>query len=171
MDTDSFYIAFAEDNLEKLIKPGMEDEFQREKFKWLPRTSPPSAKSYDKRTPGLFKEEFSGDIMVALCSKMYCIEDRQNKRSKFSCKGVNKNQMSHPIDMYKRVFETKITESKKNKGIRLNNNTLHTYSQNKASFTYFYPKRKVLEDGNNTTYLDITLQPKSHDTDDINTII
>ena len=164
MDTDSFYIAFAGETLDELVYPHLKKEFEKEKGKWFPREHPESAKNYDKRKPGLFKEEFSGDTMVALCSKMYCIQDSKKEISKFSCKGVNKSQMLHPIDMYKRVMHTKITESKTNRGIRLKQNVLHSYSQSKASFTYFYPKRKVLDDGINTTFLDLTLTPKSHDT-------
>ena len=171
MDTDSFYIAFAGNNLDELVTDELKEGFDKEKAYWFPRTYPEDAKNYDKRTPGLFKEEFSGNVMVALCSKMYCIEDTEKEISKFSCKGVNKNQMSHPIEMYNHVLETHVTECKKNKGIRLNNNILHTYTQDKASFTYFYPKRKVLEDGNNTTYLDITLHPKSHDNESTNKFV
>ena len=159
MDTDSLYIALAAESIDELIKPSLTEEYNRVKFNWLPR--PDSI--FDKRTPGLFKKEFEGDVMVALCSKMYCIENKQHNKSKFSCKGINKKQMEHPIDMYKHVLDTHKTETGVNKGIRLHNNTLQSYTQTKASFTYFYPKRKVLEDGNNTTYLDITLSPKSFD--------
>ncbi len=34
---------------------------------------------YDKRTPGLFKEEETTDKMTSLCSKMYCCSDVTGK--------------------------------------------------------------------------------------------
>ena len=41
------------------------------KKNWFPRTDTPQFAAYDKRTPGLFKTEFTGDGMIALCSKTY----------------------------------------------------------------------------------------------------
>jgi hypothetical protein len=42
-----------------------------EKKNWFPRDDTPEHAAYDKRTPGLFKTEFTGDGMIALCSKTY----------------------------------------------------------------------------------------------------
>ena len=42
-----------------------------------------------------------------------------------------------------------------NRGFRVMNNTMCTYVQVKNALSYFYPERKVLEDGVSTTPLDI----------------
>ena len=82
MDTDSNYFAFSEDNIDKVIKPEMRDEYEKDKYNFLPRNSdelhptfkvdekPFTLSKYDKRTPGLFKEETTKDKMICLCSKM-----------------------------------------------------------------------------------------------------
>ena len=47
-------------------------------------------KAYEKRTPGLFKVECIKDKIIALCSKMYCCSDMDEKEIKVSCKGIQK---------------------------------------------------------------------------------
>ncbi len=39
MDTDSNYFAFSEDSIEKLIKPEMKDEYEKDKYNFLPSQS------------------------------------------------------------------------------------------------------------------------------------
>ena len=46
-----------------------------------------------------------------------------------------------------------------NRGFRVRNNAIFTYTQEKRGFSYFYCKRKVLDDGIHTIPLDITLCP------------
>ena len=87
MDTDSNYFAFSEDSIEKLIKPHMREEYEKDKYNFLPSESQelhPTFQvdgirftwaQYDKRTPGLFKIETEKDKMISLCSKMYCASD------------------------------------------------------------------------------------------------
>jgi hypothetical protein len=87
MDTDSAYMVLSTDTLEEVVKPHLRQKYILEKNDWLPRDDTPEHAAYDKRTPGLFKEEYRGDGIVALCSKTYyCfgVED------KVSCKGINK---------------------------------------------------------------------------------
>ena len=69
MDTDSNYFAFSEDSIEKLIKPEMKEEYEKDKHNFLPPESQElhstfqvdeirfTYEMYDKRKPGLFKEE------------------------------------------------------------------------------------------------------------------
>jgi hypothetical protein len=40
---------------------------------------PFTMKAWDKRTPGLFKIECMKDKIIALCSKMYCCSDMDEK--------------------------------------------------------------------------------------------
>ncbi len=37
MDTDSNYFAFSEDRIDKLIKPHMKEEYEKDKYNFLPR--------------------------------------------------------------------------------------------------------------------------------------
>ena len=132
----------------------MQKQYEQENYNWFPRKDTDEHRRYDKRTPGLFKVEWEGDGIVALNSKMYyCFEKEGHDR--YSCKGVNKKQNDIRKEMYLNVLNTKIPQAGENIGFRVKNNCIFTYSQVKYGFTYFYPKRKVLEDGVRTTYLDI----------------
>ncbi|KAJ8300926.1 hypothetical protein KUTeg_022445 [Tegillarca granosa] len=75
-DTDSIYFALAFSNLQKLIKPGYKEKYDK-RFKdfWFPRTCCKNHSLYDLPTPGLFKLEFEGNEMVGLCSKTYIISN------------------------------------------------------------------------------------------------
>jgi len=65
MDCDSAYMA-STGEFEDLIKPDSK-EYINDKFNWF------ILNSYDKRTPVLFKIEFTGIGATALCSKAYYI--------------------------------------------------------------------------------------------------
>ena len=117
MDTDSNYFAFSEDNIDKLIKPELREQYEKEKYNFLPSESEElhptfnvdgkrfTMKAYQKRSPGLFKVETIKDKAIALCSKMYCcinsgdeqfiysnsLTDKEKANIKFSCKGIQKN--------------------------------------------------------------------------------
>ena len=152
MDTDSAYIAVSGDSVESLIKPELKSEFESDKANWFPRTDTGEHRAYDKRTPGLFKTEFEGEGIIGLCSKTYyCF----GSHDKFSCKGVNKKCNDINKEKYFNVLLSKQSASGMNRGFRVVNNAMHTYTQVRAGFSYFYPKRKVLEDGVTTLPLDI----------------
>ncbi|KAJ8021643.1 hypothetical protein HOLleu_38905 [Holothuria leucospilota] len=154
MDTDSAYISTAGNRLEDILKPDMTETFHNEKHFWFPREDTEENKRFDKRTPGLFKVEWQGDGIIALSSTMYyCFGGI--KEDKLSCKGVNKKRNHIDKELYENVLATRQTSSCENKGFRVKDNQMYTYSLRKDAFTYFYPKRKVLEDGITTTYLDI----------------
>ena len=153
MDTDSAYIALSGESVDALIKPELQAEYELEKFDWFPRDYNVEVSAYDKRTPGLFKTEFEGDGIIGLCSKMYfCFND---SKAKYSCKGVSKRTNAIDKDTYLSVLRSKATGSATNRGFRVRGNSVFTYTQAKNAFTYFYGKRKVLEDGVSTTFLDI----------------
>ena len=87
MDTDSAYLALSAPRLIDVIKPymlatytnGLEGYCRDEiveadaDLHWFPRTCTKHAK-FDKRTPGLFKLEYEGDVMIGLCSKTYIVQ-------------------------------------------------------------------------------------------------
>ena len=95
--------------------------------------------------------------MMGLCSKTYFVTG--DKGTKFSSKGVQKKAVSDPVGTMSRVLETKETASATNMGFRARNNTMATYTQKRAGFSYFYVKREVQEDGIDTKPLDIVLTP------------
>ena len=128
----------------------MRQVYDIEKKNWFPQNDIPEHAVYDKRTPGLFREEYSGDGIIVLCSKTYyCI----GKEDKFSCKGINKRTNLIIKDKYMDVLLSK--KSSTNRGFRSKDNQIFTYFQERSGFSYFYPKRHVLEDGVSTAPLDI----------------
>jgi hypothetical protein len=167
MDTDSNYFAFSEDNIDKIIKHDMIDEYNKDKYNFLPRESqelhptfevdgkPFTYEQYDIRTPGLFKVETEKDKMISLCSKMYCCADITEKQFKFSCKGIQKagNNICY------QKFHDVLFENKKdivnNTGFRYINGTMKTYEQQKKGLSYAYHKRIVQSDGISTIPLNI----------------
>ena len=102
--------------------------------------------------PGHFKEEWSGHVIVGSCSKTYYCFGTSDK---FSCKGVNKRCNDIDKDKYLNVLLSKENSEGINKGFRVVGNNMYTYNQVRQGFSYFYPKRKVLEDGVTTLPLDI----------------
>lgn len=148
---------------------------------WIPRPCCERARLFDSRTPGKFKEEFRCSGIVALNSKTYfCVKDdedlerefpepvaetasartsrlerRERCRVKFSSKGLQKRSNGLTYDHYKRVLRSQKPKYGVNTGFKKRRNVMHTYRQVKRGLTYFYGKRKVLDDGVTTVPLDI----------------
>jgi hypothetical protein len=51
-----------------------EEEYEKGKCNWFPNETTKELKSYNKRTPGLFKVEFEGHAIYVLCSRLYLVE-------------------------------------------------------------------------------------------------
>lgn len=58
MDTDSAYIAIAEEIVDSLVKPELRVECDQDKCNWFTKTNTPEHKTYDMRTSDLFKVEW-----------------------------------------------------------------------------------------------------------------
>jgi len=145
MDTDSAYMALTDD-FHKLIKPELLSEFEVDENNWFPRTDTKENKAYDKRKPGLFKEEYEGDGMVALCSKTYYTWGRENKlSSKGAQKDINKEILTK--ETYKTCLNNNETINCENKGFRYIDKTMKTYVQDKIGLTPIYVKGVVMDDG------------------------
>jgi hypothetical protein len=125
--------------------------------RWFPRECCQKHAQFDKRVPGLFKTEYEGDEMIGLCSKTYIVNNPSEY--KFSSKGVSKRLVKDPLDIFKRVLSTGKPASGENKGFRVRNNGIYSYNQSRCGFSYFYCKRRVLEDGIHTVPLNIELCP------------
>ncbi|GMF66366.1 unnamed protein product [Phytophthora lilii] len=139
MDTDSAYIAFSgEQPFPDLIKPELREHFEENKHKWFPRDDTSEHAKYDKRTPGLFKEEWRGGAMVSLSSKNYICYDGDlikanwlNKKTgqveplyhktKCSAKGVQKSNNAGILtpEKFESVINEKITLQATNRGFRV----------------------------------------------------
>ena len=147
MDTDSNYLGISAENVEDLINPKLHEEFEKDKHNWFVIPRAPQG----KRTHGLFKVEFKGDKITGLCSKSYCTEllptENSPEQVKFSIKGVNKGQFKNPMPPNECSLNTKENFRACNSGIRAKDQSMVTYRQYKNTLTYFYPKRKILEDG------------------------
>ncbi|KAJ8311947.1 hypothetical protein KUTeg_010500 [Tegillarca granosa] len=129
------------------------------------------------RTPGLMKIEFQGGKeMIGLCSETYMVLEQNTGKVKYSLKGANKTVID-PSGKFRAALEIRESATVENRGIRLHENQLHTYTQTKYAFTYFYCKRKVLSDGIHTVPFDLTLTPigqnknKNLDDDDDDTYL
>ena len=176
MDTDSAYIALAGDSIDDLVAPEHREHYFRNRSQWLPAeccddheeeyvcariagrswTATESCciarKSFDKRTPGLFKIEWCGDGFIGLCSKTYyCF----GSTDKCTTKGLNKRQNTIDKDAFLSVLTNRRSGSGVNRGFRVRDSSVMTYIQERAALTYFYPKRKVLADGLSTAPLDL----------------
>jgi hypothetical protein len=149
MDTDSAYMALS-DSFEKLIKPELRKEFELERNKWFPQTDTPENAAYDKRKPGLFKEEYNGDGMVALCSKMYYCWGCKDKKDKYSSKGTQQTRNKDILNKenYKSCLDKSETINCQNGGIRYIGKAMKTYVQDKIGLSPVYVKGIVMNDGN-----------------------
>ena len=160
MDTDSLYLALAENEQEDCIKPEMKTEWQSLRSNdcvdsftadavanFFPRTCCVKHKQYDKRESGPFKGEFKFTEMLCLCSKTYCCYDVTSNKPKFSNKGVHKRVLEQsgdgPLVKYRGVLNEKVNVTSNNRGFRTNNHSVATYEQVKKGLSYFYPKRIV----------------------------
>ena len=171
MDTDSLYMAIAGDTIEDIIRPEMMEEWRRQRqqdcrdnfeadgiMNFFPRNCCHQHNRFDQRTPGLFKEEFRCTEMVALCSKTYCCYCSITNALKLSSKGLNHSSIinDNPMEKYLMVMNTKEKIITCNRGFRvMTNRAVYTYELRKSGLSYFYPKRKVRDDGIHTDPLDI----------------
>ena len=146
MDTDSNYLAISGKSLEDIVKPDMREEFEKEKKNWL---------AWDKwsgRTPGLFKKEFEGERMIALCSKCYYtdhIANNQDVKKKMSTKGMSKRQNEINWHRFKAALDGN-KDMATNRGFRMRGGKIVTYEQEKLGLSAYYDKRWVLSDGIHT---------------------
>ena len=163
MDTDSFYLALAEENLYDCIKPDKRAAWEklrkndcRDSFKagaksnFFPQMCWSTHKKNDKREPGHFKEVFRCTQMLCLCSKTYCCFDNKSDKFKFSSKGLNKRVLKDSgnghMSKYRRVLDEAINLTSTTGGFRTINHMVATYEQTKKGLSYFYPKRQLQDD-------------------------
>lgn len=175
MDTDSAYMALS-GPLESIIKPHLRRAFYHDYGLWFPKPfcakhKPDfmSAKlsgrewvlegccsdqlKYDKRTPGLFKNEFVGDGVIALNSKTYFCWNEEAQ--KVSSKGLSKTLNTLTRSKFMSVLNRQNKVSGVNRGFLFKKGNMYSYEQVRTGLTYFYGKRMVCEDGVSTLPLDL----------------
>jgi hypothetical protein len=175
VDTDSYYLGMSGGDLQAIVRPDMmqqylshimanctddDEQLAKKDLGWFPRQCCAKHAKFDSRTPLLWKLEWSGHQMIALCSKTYVTANDVSGNVKYSLKGGNKKTID-PLPIFERVFRSGDSETTLNRGIRVRDGQLFTYTQEKQAYTYFYCKRRVLDDGNHTTPLDIVVSPIS----------
>ena len=171
MDTDSAYFATSGE-FESLVIPAKRQEFYNSYDQWFVAPFCSDHKNlfiqcklqqkpwsmmkcceqvfqFHRRTPGLFKQEFKGNGIIALNSKTYfCFGNEGDKQS---TKGIQKQQNNLLKKDFLHVLKSKKTVFGTNRGIVRKNHKMLSYTQIRAGLNYFYAKRKVDKDGV-TTY-------------------
>ena len=158
-DTDSLYFGISHNTLLACVKPHLkkrfvdliyrncnDEKFEANGFNFFPRDCCPRHSKYDSRTPGLFKLESSGIKMLSLCSKTYCLVQRDDN-FKISCKGVSKKFIKNPCELFSKVLSDQKAGSGKVKGFINKDSKIKSYTMERNAFSYFYVKREVQSDG------------------------
>ena len=148
---------------------------------WTQRECCKKHELWDSRTPGKFKSEFTGHSILALNAKTYVCSkgdqelalqfpypsnpsaadvartdaERVAHKQKVSSKGLSKRTNNLREDQFLSVLQTTKPISGVNTGFIKKANHVYTYSQQRRGLTYFYSKRKVLDDGVSTSHLDV----------------
>ena len=176
MDTDSAYIALADESIDGLVRADRRAHYFRNRSQWLPAegcheheddyvcariagrpwTATESCclarKTFGKRTPGLFNVEWRGDGFIGLCSKTYyCF----GATDKYSTKCLSKRHSDIDKDTFLTVLTNRWSGGGFNQGIRVRDSSVTTYVQERAALPYFYGKRKVLAVGLSTAPLEV----------------
>ena len=172
MDTDSLYLSHSA-SFDDILIPEKRDEFYLEYENWFPRyfcdehraeflSDPVSfdrsrqcckdTYAYYLRQPGLMKVEYEGGTsFCGLQSKNYFCD---GPKKKLASKGLQK---SNPVDFetFLGVLTSRQSVGGVNKGFRCRDRGVYTYKQQRKTFSYFYAKRRVLEDGVSTLPLNV----------------
>lgn len=99
--------------------------------------------------------EWQGDGFIGLSAKSYyCFNNESPQKDKHSAKGVSRHFKLTKED-YMNVLRKGPLTAQINKGFILKGRSMYTYELSKQGLGHFYTKRKVLENGFSTTYLDI----------------
>ena len=153
MDTDSAYIAFS-GPFNKVIKTELGEEFWKDYQSWFPRQACTKhnknfvktmlegkpwqmtdcckqVNKFDQRTPGLFKEEFTGTGIISLNSKTYFCWDNNTNTTKSRAKGLKQNQNNLTKQTFLNVLQSKKSYTGANTGFIRKGIKMHTYTQEK----------------------------------------
>lgn len=139
----SLYLALSCDSLEEVVHSELWDKF------YLCKTECFSWNKWNECEPGLFKSEFKGTRVIALCRKFYFAKNEKGEKVKLSSKGVQQHRIKLHWDWCKAALEGGV-DTTTNRGMRMNGGVMSTYEQDKLGLSAHYDKRCVLEDGIDT---------------------
>ena len=160
MDTDPFYLAMSGNSLNVIVRPEMKQAHEADKKNWL------ATDKFSERTPGLFKPEIVGTRGVWLTANCYLVQNGTPNENKYSCKGVSKQNKNLHFQRYNDVLdvflktkrdselEEKDIDKAKSVGLRVYDQGVVTYEQNKLGLSAYYDKRYVLAYGIYTSPLE-----------------
>ena len=170
MDTDSLYLALAEQESANCIRPEMKAEWENmgttdcdDRFvadasrNFFPRTCcAKPKKKHVKREPGLFKEEFKYLELLCLSSEFCCCYDTTSNKLNFSSnkQGLNRPVLERsgdgPLEKYRKVHDEAVNIKSTNRVFRRKDHTVATHKQTERGLSYFYAKRIVEDDAIHT---------------------
>ena len=167
-EADCLYLAIPQETIPEIIRTDREDVwpslrladcrpvFEADgQYNLFPRECCAEHNYSDQRTSGLFRV-LRWTEMVALCSMTYSFGF--SGIIKISSKGINKNTLLNntPMEKYLNVLLHQIEIQTVNRGFRfIGKSKMCTCELKKSGLSYFYPKRKVKDDGIHTETLDI----------------
>jgi hypothetical protein len=167
-DTDSMYLGLSKPSMFLCVHENMRGDFMREYGKWFAKEYCENHQSdffhakfsgsawepdqccrelaqFDNRTVGKLHVEWSGEGVVALCSKCYfCIDN--SEKPKLSAKGISRKHNDLSVKDYLEVLLTQNIKEGVNRGFRVKGDRIYTYLQKKKGLNYMYGKRIVCDD-------------------------
>lgn len=136
LDTDSVYTAFSAENLNDILKPDLQEDSHQNKHNRLCRTEM-KQRCCLISVRGLFKEEFQGDGIPAVSSKMYhCIGGRK----KLSFPEINLRKNKFVKANYRNDLLENSSQEITDKGFRIMNRVMSSSSLVKIGLTLFNDK-------------------------------
>ena len=94
-------------------------------------------------------------MFIGLAAKTYFCHNKEDpSKDKFSAKGIMKTA-GVTLEDFKTTLHDKTSVPKSNKGFIMRGKNMLSYSMERTGLSYLYAKRKVLDDGISTTYLDV----------------
>ena len=138
----------------------MRQPYEADKKNWF------ATDKFSERTPNLFKPEFVDTRDVWLTGKCYLVQNEALNENKYSCKGVSKKHNDLHFQRYKDALdvflktrrhielEEKYIDKANNAGLRVYDQGVVTYEQNKLGLSVYYDKRYVLAESIHTRPLD-----------------
>ena len=172
-DTDSWWLAMSNSNMENIIIPSLRKEYFQNVHKFLPgmacahhhdqyvdmRTkylewdinSYPCCVAHNKReqhTPMLYKTEADSREFIALNAKSYHSTDLHDPlHSKQSTKGISKVHSHLEVQDFRDVLTNKEPKKGVNKSFITKDSNIYSYEQTRIGLSYLYIKRIVQPDG------------------------
>ena len=172
-DTDSWWLAMSNSNMEDIIIPELRKEYFQNVHKFLPGEACDRHRALyinrrsnhlewniseypcclahnirEQRTPMLFKTEANSSQFFALNPKSYHSTDLHDPdHAKFSHKGISKVHSHLGAQDFIDVLTNKQSKIGTNKSFVTQNSNIYSYEQHRVGLTYLYIKRIVQADG------------------------